>query len=67
MKECDELVGMKTVSIPESSRFIWAICNSFSKSETTRSPRTITSAPRSGPPRRRACDMDDEADIAPDG
>ena len=47
MNEWAELVGMKTVSTPESCRFIWAICSSFSKSETARRPLTMAEAPTS--------------------
>src|SRR5215208_3244552 len=35
-------VGTKSVSMLASSRFIWAICSSYSKSLTARSPLTIT-------------------------
>ena len=47
MNEWVELVGMKSVSIPESWRFIWAICSSFSKSDTARRPFTMAVAPTS--------------------
>ncbi len=47
MNECDELVGMKIVSTPDSDRFIWAICSSLSKSETARRPLTMAVAPTS--------------------
>ena len=42
-----ELVGMKSVSMPDSCRFICAICNSFSKSDTARRPRMMAVAPMS--------------------
>ena len=40
-------VGMKSVSMPESCRFIWAICSSLSKSDTARRPLMIAVAPTS--------------------
>ena len=47
MNEWAELVGMNRVSTPESCLFIWAICSSFSKSDTARRPFTIALAPTS--------------------
>ena len=49
----DEVVGMNKVSTPEMERFICAICNSDSKSETARRPRISTLA--SGPGAITAC------------
>src|SRR5674476_55294 len=36
---------MNNVSTPDSCLFIWAICSSFSKSDTARSPFTMALAP----------------------
>ena len=45
--ECDEPDGMNMVSTPDTRLFIWAIISSDSKSETTRRPLTMKSAPTS--------------------
>ena len=45
--ECSVADGMNRVSTPEILRFMWAWCISDSKSDTARSPLTMTSAPTS--------------------
>ena len=45
--EWEDAEGMNSVSTPDMAWFIWAICNSLSKSETARSPLTMKSAPMS--------------------